>query len=167
MWQPSAHLCYMPKKMNLSTFNGVTPFLFLFYFGTEVKQVKHCDVLPPLPHFCRSPTGEAIFVLRLRVYGHLPNSCQTRQTAGNQSRALSFQISAIHRSTFLPILILKRISSPSLVTPDHHFAQDTIVPHGTHVCISTHTLVATVLSQARIIYESSCLICMFYGREQG
>ena len=32
-------------------------------------------------------------------------------------------ISAIHRSIFLTILILKRIYSLSIVTPDHHFAQ--------------------------------------------
>ena len=44
----------------------------------------------------------------------------------------------------------------SLVTLDHyHFAQDAIVPHGTHVRISTRTLVATVSSHARIIYDSS------------
>ena len=40
-----------------------------------------------------------------------------------------------------------------------------LVPHGTHVRISTRTLVATVSSHTRIIYDSSCPICMFYGRE--
>ena len=49
----------------------------------------------------------------------LPNSCQTRQTASSQSGSLPFQISAntaIHRSIFLPILILKRIYSLSSYT---------------------------------------------------
>ena len=49
----------------------------------------------------------------------LPNSCQTRQTAGSQSGSLPFQISAntvIHRSILLPILILNWIYSLSSYT---------------------------------------------------
>ena len=57
----------------------------------------------------------------------------------------------------------------SLVTPHIIISLTMLVPHGTHVRISTCTLVATVSSHARImiIYDSSCLICMFYGREKG
>ena len=79
---------------------------------------------------------------------------------------LPFQISAIHRTIFLPTLILTRIYSLSSYTWSS-FRSSRLVPYGTYVRISTRTLVATVSSHARIISDSSCLICMFYGRVQG
>ena len=66
--------------------------------------------------------------------------CQTRHTlstAGSQSGSLPFQISAntvIHRSIFLPILILKRIYSLSSYTwSSFRSSHKSIVPYGTYV----------------------------------
>ena len=105
-----------------------------------------------------------MFILRL-----LPDKArqgQTRETlstVGSQSGSLPFQISAntaIHRSIFLPVLILKRIYSLSNYTWSS-FRSSRLVRYGTYVRISTHTLVVTVSSHARI--QTTSFTCSTAG----
>ena len=118
----------------------------------------------------------AIFIWRLHayiyIYAQLPDKarqgklCQLWGVNRNRfhSKFLLLQPS-IDRSSYIPILILKRIYSLSSYTLSS-FHSSRLIPYGTyyvrdvlyfHPYTGSHSLVPCV--------HSSCLICMFYGGE--